>query len=404
MVVKLVKNKMVCEVQRRFLLPNDDFLKILNNEKITYSKDKIRVFFTRINPFCDIKYKKINQNYYRFSLYKLHDILDKKTYEISKKDFQHQYKKAIGNIINKTRICFEINELKFYIYKFRDNLQDLVILKIIFPTFEKAKHFSLPHFFKNYKEITDNEKFYTKNLALYGDFSKIFNSTKIIKILDKQEDIDLNFPSQIQSFVACKILLFVLLKRLKNDKIQFLQNVNVNSIKQFSLNLYQINIFLEIFHNIFEKNIMEKLKNIFLALAEQIDVDKTYEIDLEKYVFILSGKKIENIFLDIDFILKNDCEFYQGERDQILKSLVAFKLRKELVFLKKKIVKSQSNIEKEIDKINFLLCNFATMFEEKSINKLKLYFRYNKLENILLNCNKTIKKINKSIIKLKIYS
>ncbi|AJC86804.1 metal-dependent phosphatase [Campylobacter sp. RM16704] len=404
MVAKIAKNKMVYEVQRRFLLPNDDFLKILKKEKIVYSKDKIRVFFTRISPFCDIKYKKINQNYYQFSLYKLHDILDKKTCKVSKKDFQRQYKKSIGSIINKTRIGFEINDLKFYIYKFKNNLQDLVILKIIFPTFEKAKQYNLPLFFNNFKEITDDEKFYTKNLALYGDFSKFFNSTKIIKILDKQENIDLNFPSQIQSFVACKILLFILLKRLKNEKNQFLQNVNINSIKQFSLSLYQINIFLEIFHNIFEKNIMEKLKNIFLALTEQIDINKTQKIDLEKYVFVLSDKKIDNIFFDLEFILKNDCNFYQGEKEQILKRLIAFKLRRELVFLKKKIVQSQMDLKKELDRINFLLYYFATMFEEKSISRLKSYFDYSYSEKILLKYNKVIKRINKNTKKLKIYS
>ncbi|MBT0793825.1 hypothetical protein KJQ87_01935, partial [Campylobacter lari] len=100
---------MVCEVQRRFLLKNDDFIKILKEEKITYSKDKIRVFFTRISPFCDIKYKKINQSYHQFSLYKLHDIIDKKTHKLSKKEFKCQSKNAIGDIIKKTRISFEVN-------------------------------------------------------------------------------------------------------------------------------------------------------------------------------------------------------------------------------------------------------------------------------------------------------
>ncbi|EGO4877544.1 hypothetical protein ITY58_001195 [Campylobacter lari] len=105
----------------------------------------------------------------------------------------------------------------------------------------------------------------------------------------------------------------------------------------------------------------------------------------------------------MDFILKNDCDFYQGEENKILKSQVAFKLRKELVFLKKKIVKSQRNLEEEIERIKFLLCYFATMFEEKSIEKLKNYFEYNHLEQISYDEN-IIKQIEKSIKKLKIYS
>ncbi|MCV3387394.1 hypothetical protein L8U00_02680 [Campylobacter sp. IFREMER_LSEM_CL2256] len=394
---------MICEVQRRFLIENDDFIKILKEEKLAYSKDKIRVFFTRINPFCDIKYKKINQDYYQFTFYKLHDILDKKTHKISKKEFKHQKSKnAITNIIKKTRISFEIDNTQFFLYKFKNNLKNLVILKVIFSTVEEAKRFDLPHFFKNYKEITDDENFYSKNLALYGDLSKIFDSVRCIKILDKQKDINLHFPNQIQSFSAGKILLFVLLKNLKNDRLNFLKNSSEKNLEQCFISLKQICFCLDVFDTLFEKNIQNKLKQQFSFLINQINMKKYHEFELEKYIFILSDEKINDIFLDMDFILKNDYEFYQG-KNQILKSLIAFKLRKELVFLKKKIVKSQTNLEEELEKIKFLLCYFATMFEEKSIKKLKNYFKYRHLDQNSYDEN-IIKQIEKSIKKLKIYS
>ncbi|MCV3482482.1 hypothetical protein [Campylobacter sp. CNRCH_2014_0184h] len=394
---------MICEVQRRFLIENDDFIKILKEEKLAYSKDKIRVFFTRINPFCDIKYKKINQDYYQFTFYKLHDILDKKTHKISKKEFKHQKSKnAITNIIKKTRISFELDNTQFFLYKFKNNLKNLVILKVIFSTVEEAKRFDLPHFFKNYKEITDDENFYSKNLALYGDLSKVFDSARCIKILDKQKDINLHFPNQIQSFSAGKILLFVLLKNLKNDRLNFLKNSSEKNLEQCFISLKQICFCLDVFDALFEKNIQNKLKQQFSFLINQINMKKYHEFELEKYIFILSDEKINDIFLDADFILKNDYEFYQG-KNQILKSLIAFKLRKELVFLKKKIVKSQTNLEEELEKIKFLLCYFATMFEEKSIKKLKNYFKYNHLDQNSYDEN-IIKQIAKSIKKLKIYS
>ncbi|MCV3396518.1 hypothetical protein [Campylobacter sp. RKI_CA19_01116] len=394
---------MICEIQRRFLIENDDYIKILKEEKLAYSKDKIRVFFTRINPFCDIKYKKINQDYYQFTFYKLHDILDKKTHKISKKEFKHQKSKnAITNIIKKTRISFELDNTQFFLYKFKNNLKNLVILKVIFSTVEEAKRFDLPHFFKNYKEITDDENFYSKNLALYGDLSKVFDSARCIKILDKQKDINLHFPNQIQSFSAGKILLFVLLKNLKNDRLNFLKNSSEKNLEQCFISLKQICFCLDVFDTLFEKNIQNKLKQQFSFLINQINMKKYHEFELEKYIFILSDEKINDIFLDMDFILKNDYEFYQG-KNQILKSLIAFKLRKELVFLKKKIVKSQTNLEEELEKIKFLLCYFATMFEEKSIKKLKNYFKYKHLDQNSYDEN-IIKQIEKSIKKLKIYS
>ncbi|EAI3897618.1 hypothetical protein ACSKW8_000822 [Campylobacter lari] len=401
MVVNLA-SKMICEVQRRFLIENDDFIKILKKEKLAYSKDKIRVFFTRINPFCDIKYKKINQDYYQFTFYKLHDILDKKIHKISKKEFKHQGKNAITDIVKKTRISFELDNTQFFLYKFKNNLKNLVILKVIFFTIEEAKRFVLPHFFKNYKEITYDENFYSKNLALYGDFSKVFDSARCIKILDKQKDINLHFPNQIQSFNAGKILLFVLLKNLKNDRLNFLKNSSEKNLEQCFISLKQICFCFDVFDALFEKNIQNKLKQQFLFLINQINMKKYHEFELEKYIFILSDEKINDIFLDMDFILKNDYEFYQG-KNQILKSLIAFKLRKELVFLKKKIVKSQTNLEEELEKIKFLLCYFATMFEEKSIKKLKNYFKYKHLDQNSYDEN-IIKQIEKSIKKLKIYS
>ncbi|HEA6928924.1 TPA: hypothetical protein RXJ07_000588 [Campylobacter lari] len=401
MVVNLA-SKMICEVQRRFLIENDDFIKILKKEKLAYSKDKICVFFTCINPFCDIKYKKINQDYYQFTFYKLHDILDKKIYKISKKEFKHQGKNTITNIVKKTRISFELDNAQFFLYKFKNNLKNLVVLKVIFSTIEEAKRFDLPHFFKNYKEITYDENFYSKNLALYGDLSKVFDSAKCIKILDKQKDINLYFPNQIQSFNAGKILLFVLLKNLKNDRLNFLKNSSEKNLEQCFISLKQICFCLDVFDTLFEKNIQNKLKQYFSFLINQINMKKYHEFELEKYIFILSDEKINDIFLDMDFILKNDYEFYQG-KNQILKSLIAFKLRKELVFLKKKIVKSQTNLEEELEKIKFLLCYFATMFEEKSIKKLKNYFKYNYLDQNSYDEN-IIKQIEKSIKKLKIYS
>ncbi|QOR00990.1 hypothetical protein [Campylobacter sp. 2014D-0216] len=394
---------MVCEVQRRFLVENNDFIKILQEEKISYSKDKIRVFFTRISPFCDVKYKKINQNYFQFSLYKLHDILDKKTRKLSKKEFKKQYKRSLTKVINKTRISFQLSGNSFYLYRFKGNLQDLTILKAVFPTFEKAKQFNPPLFLKTYKEISEDENFYSKNLALYGDFSKIFDSARCIKILDKQEEISLHFPSQIQSFKAGKILLFVLFKRFKKEKIQFLQKANVENLKQFYTSLSQINIFFDLFTTLFEASIQSKLKHYFVNLKQQIDITQIHALDLERYVFILSDLKIHSVMLDLEFILKNEHDFYQGAKEQILKRLIAFKLRKELVFLKKKIVKSHSNLDEEIERIKFLLCYFATMFEEKNINKLKSYFVCSDV-GLIFHDKKIMKKINKITKKLKIYS
>ncbi|EGK8010506.1 hypothetical protein IO400_001312, partial [Campylobacter lari] len=211
-----------------------------------------------------------------------------------------------------------------------------------------------------------------------------------------------HFPNQIQSFSAGKILLFVFLKNLKNDRLNFLKNSSEKNLEQCFISLKQIYFCLDVFDSLFEKNIQNKLKQQFSFLINQINMKKYHEFELEKYIFILSDEKINDIFLDMDFILKNDYEFYQG-KNQILKSLIAFKLRKELVFLKKKIVKSQTNLEEELEKIKFLLCYFATMFKEKSIKKLKNYFKYNHLDQNSYDEN-IIKQIEKSIKKLKIYS
>ncbi|WP_220567567.1 hypothetical protein [Campylobacter peloridis] len=404
MAVKHVKNKMIYEIQRRFLISNDDFIEILKKENIAYSKDKIRVYYTRISPFCDIKYKKINKNYYQNSYYKLQELLDKKINKITKKEFKKHSKKLINKAIDKIKISFEINGLKFYIYQFRHFLKDLVILKLVFYSFEHAKNFSLPYFIKEYKEITNDEKFYSKNLILYGDFSKVFNAIRCINFLKKQNDIELVFPSQIQSFQAGKILLYTILKSLKKTKDQFVKNPNLYNLEQFCINLDKLNIFFTLFDNFFEINIQTKFQKYFLDLKSQILLDQVDILSLEKYTTLLACDENSKIFFNLEIILRDDSIFFQGLKEQILKRLVAFKLRKELVFLKKKIIKSQTNLEEEFDKIQFLLFYFATMFEEEDIKKLNFYFKHKKLKKILLEPKKMIQKINKSSKILKIYN
>ncbi|MBX2078322.1 hypothetical protein I9T54_02055, partial [Campylobacter peloridis] len=142
----------------------------------------------------------------------------------------------------------------------------------------------------------------------------------------------------------------------------------------------------------------------FLDLKSQILLDQVDILSLEKYTTLLACDENSKIFFDLEIILRDDSIFFQGLKEQILKRLVAFKLRKELVFLKKKIIKSQTNLEEEFDKIQFLLFYFATMFEEENIKKLNFYFKHKKLKKILLEPKKMIQKINKSSKILKIYN
>lgn len=395
---------MVCEVQKRFLLENIDFLDGFLKENV--SLERISVFYSQIDFFHEIKYKKNNKQYFCIKYNKFQDLTDKQSYKTNKKHFKKSSKKPLGDIIIKNKYSFFVENLQYFVYEFKASLKGLYILKIIFPTLEDALKFSLPSFVGNAKDISENKNFYTKYLALYGNELKTYDINQCFKILEKHPELELSYPLAMKSIVAFRILLFSMFRQFRFYQYEFLKYKNQENLDKIYKILYEINLFFDIFDNIFEKHIQDEICKYFKNLAQEIqNKNLAQELFLEHCVLILSSKKLLDNFSDFELVLREESDFFQGILAINLKMHISKVLRKELIFFKRDIYK-HGNFEQDFDRISFLLKYFSNIFKEKSLIKLTLKAKNKEkfLKCCLMKPKKYIRKINKITKILKIYS
>jgi CHAD domain-containing protein/CYTH domain-containing protein len=90
--------------------------------------------------------------------------------EISRKRYQKKQKNRIGSLIRKRRCLFTIDGLEYSVDIYEKPLQNLYVLEVEFVDEEAYRNFSLPNQIKTHvlKEVTDDECYKNKNLALFG--------------------------------------------------------------------------------------------------------------------------------------------------------------------------------------------------------------------------------------------
>ncbi|KAA3688071.1 CYTH domain-containing protein, partial [Campylobacter fetus] len=193
---------MVLEIERKFLL-NNGFMQIaLMLEGVEFKKVNILQFYTKIAPNYEVRFRKTANEFIKTIKIGKGLIRQENETVISEKEFQKQRKNSIANQISKSRYIFKLNNFPCNIDIYNDCLSDLAIFEIEFMKKSDADVFVLPEFLKNYinKEITFDERYKNKNLALFGlpDFK--FNYKKTVKMVEKLNHIKLFFGKNISSY------------------------------------------------------------------------------------------------------------------------------------------------------------------------------------------------------------
>ncbi|EAB5307580.1 hypothetical protein DEG57_06870, partial [Campylobacter jejuni] len=126
-------------------------------------------------------------------------------------------------------------------------------------------------------------------------------------------------------------------------------------------------------------------------------------------LLFLSDEKIQDLFNDFDFFIKEN-SFYEGDcKDRFFKQLVALELRKKIILFRKNILKNfdLELFENSFFELAIFLEYFYRFLEIKNLNKL--YEKYckdrdkNIFSKIINNKNKFCKLLKKSSKNLKIY-
>lgn len=395
---------MVYEIRRSFLLSNDLVVSNLHRDGVEFQSIDISTFYTQISPRRKVKFQALARRYFKFTLNK-NEFLEQTQEEISEKTFLKEQKRALTPTLRKKRLEFKFCSLKSCIELYEE--PKLCILRVFFETLEEAKNFVIPGDFRVLKELHTEPS--SESLSLYGYDLGSFDIDKCLKIIDKNQNFTLEFPSFIGAFDGLRVFLFYLFKKLKFYWKLSLEHKQREHLYELFIYARKIFIVLSSFNGVFDRNLSEVLALKFEDLAHKITLFLECEDEEDSLLLALSSQELCDLFDDFDIFIKEDL-FYRGPREDIFfKQLVAFQLRKKLVLFKKFLVKEfeYENFSFEFMQVSVFLEYFKTLFNLKSLNKLSDKYFLNSPEKafskIIEKKKKLLKWIDVSSKGLKIY-
>ena len=395
---------MVLEIERKFILRDLSVLESLANEDVSVARDEITQFYVEITPVSEVRFRKIGNYFFTAKKSGKGLVREERESPVSKEIFEQALKNSIGIPVEKSRFSFKINNLPCNIDVFHEPLEGLVTLEIEFLTIKDAKNFAIPSFIKDsiQTEITDDERYKNKNLALYGLPQGDFDITKIFEILSANPELKLTFPSGIRSIDALRIVFFQIYKKLASNIARFESTSEPRTLHEIRINIRKIRSLLELFKSVFDKKVADYFLSSFKTLAAATDVKRDIDVFLDfletqkcsselakifKRLDENETKKLKNalknaqtaeLLKDWEVFVKEQSDFYRGENfSRIVKKTVAKVMRLQILKIKKNLFKlnEQSSNErfhdtrKQIKKLRYLMEIFIDLFSIKYLEK-----------------------------------
>ncbi len=417
-------------VEKKYLL-NDSVDSLLKKHK--RSKKSISQFYTQIKICKEVRYRKINKTFYktvRTGSEVRENEVDK---NISKRKYRQAKDKKIGKILKKERFTLADTYENFAIDSYKKHLKNLNILEITFNTLDEARAFQLPDIFKVYikKDVSDDDRYRNKNLALLGNPKKLpYNIYAIFKDIEQERFKKIAstvFPEMIVSD-AVRIVLYTIYHSLKMDRVSLIEQNDIFALERFRKNLKQAKILLEEYRHIFDQNMYKKVSLHLNMIEKTIAIDKDLTLIRanlkllesafnEKEVnFFISriDNRIENekhkvknffktrefsiIFRQFDLLLKEQSNVHSAYHSnttikEVIKESVNKRFKK-LLFLTKKYdkchdVDSYKKMKKALYKTKTIMDNFAYLYDKKEYQQMQALLQdTNKEFAEFLNLNK----------------
>ena len=155
------------EIERKYLL-RDSILSLIH--KYGLKTHKITQFYTTITPDKGVRYRQMDDHYFKTIKHGTGASRDEEEVEISEKKFQKKFEDRIKEPIRKNRYMFHFEGKEYSIDVFKKDFKGLYMLEIEFPSMEDFEQFKLPPILKAHviKDVSFDESFKNKNMVLHG--------------------------------------------------------------------------------------------------------------------------------------------------------------------------------------------------------------------------------------------
>ncbi|WP_373032211.1 CHAD domain-containing protein [Sulfurovum sp.] len=410
------------EIERKYLL-KDSIISLIHGHSL--KKHKITQFYTTITPNKSVRYRQMDDRYFKTVKRGTGASRDEEEVEISEKKFHKKLEDRIKEPVRKNRYMFVYEGKEYSIDVFKKDLKGLYILEIEFPSMKAFKEFKLPSILKAHviKDVSFDEAFKNKSMVLHGSPQTAYNLASIFKELERKNihELDAYFIPNLSSMDALRVILYKFSLSILSYKERILIYDDTEDLHQFRINIRKSRTFLKEFdflfpkkhHNYFYKNLekfatqtnqkrdLDVIKERLLQLDEehnkiQKDIKKQRGHEEQHIHEMLKSKTFEDFFLAYQKALKKDT-LLTSENNQDTIEYTAKEVIKELHF---KIVKKIDALEKDFDnkklhkirisfkKLRYLLEEFQHIFGEEKIEEM--IQKGKKLQTLLGDFNDTV--------------
>lgn len=410
------------EIEKKYLL-KDSIISLIDTNHL--HGHKITQFYTTIKPDKGVRYRQMDDRYFKTIKYGTGASREEEEVEISEQKFKKKFEERIKEPIQKTRYLFVSEGREYAIDVFKKKLKGLYLLEVEFPTMEAFEEFELSPLLKAHviKEVSYDESYKNKNMVLHGRPHSAYDLAALFEELDKKniDELDTYFIQNLSAMDALRVILYKFSRAILSYKKRILLHDEPEDLHQFRVNIRKSRAFLKEFAFLFPKeqhtNFSENLDMFATQTNQKRDLDvikerlevleeahhniqeeieqQSYQEEQQIYT-MLQSKLFEDFFLSYQNALRED-QLLTADNNQKSIEESAKKVIKELHL---KIVKKIDALEKDFDekklhkirislkKLRYLLEEFQHIFGEKKIDTM--IKKGKKMQTLLGDFNDTV--------------
>jgi len=394
------------EIERKYLL-NRSILEFLDKTSTAYKK--ITQFYIKATSHKSLRFRKYGSQYYKCIKLGTGGIREENEEEVSQKVYKKNLKKCIGRSIKKIRYLFKLDRYEYSVDVYKKQLENLYVMEVEFESIAAYENFVLPSTLKRYveKEVTDDEAYKNKNLALFGlpyegsdatekgsahvlmqVFEKLLSDIYLYreKILTDGDDEDLH-----QLRIACRrsVVLMGEFRLLYEEESLLEHRAGLKNLINISNTKRDMDVLISELTKIEGEREVSRYQEALGLLEDR--VEKIVQKEHASIITYLQSETCTNVLMEWKNYITNrnrtNISIYGRYPIDSLSKYVIFqrflKIKKHIKLLDPKHDASETlhKLRIEYKKMRYLLESFGYLYEKKEIKKLLKEMK--KLQNVL---------------------
>ncbi len=328
------------EIERKFILRDAAVINELKARNIDVQQKEVTQIYVKITPLEEIRFRETSGVFTITQKSGGGLAREENENETDAKSFKKALKNAVAAPIRKTRFLFWLDGAACNVDIFHGALEGLVALEAEFGSEREAAEFNPPEFIAAHivSEVTEDERYKNKNLALFGLPQGKFDAQKCIEILQNSPELELNLPSYIGAMDAMRMVFFQIFTLLRKHLSEYTSSGDAEALHQIRVNLRKMRSLLKIFTPVFDRKTACYFLLNFKKLAELTNQKSDIDVFCE---FLQSQKGFESLASELEILSKTlaqsvQAELQSDEANEILRDWEVF-LREGSDFFKGKL-------------------------------------------------------------------